>query len=226
MGLISYFRNRQPLSDYRSLRETGRHLNHALVGRLPKVAIMECAKKLGLRKGKSLVLDNEHAMAVLFDYCLYSYTRGGKNVIENSLENASPGETSEEMTLLRAMVKAHYSVFLVEQIEKGAGASLFDLLRHERLRLIDIGIGSTAVRGMFFAGRLLPLGEFYITSGAFVPLPPQLVERIVIPALEKFCGDARAEEAVVLSPVQEAAFSGQIIRAALKAGALDRIGYV
>lgn len=226
MGLISYLRNRQPLSQYKKLRETGRNLNNALVDRIPKDAIMECAKKLGLHKGKRLLLDNEHAVAVLLDYCLYTYTRGGKNFVEKSLEYAPLGDTSDEVALLRAMTKAHYSVFLLEQVEKGVGGTLFDILRHERLRLIDIGIGSSAVRGMFFAGRLLPLGECYMTSGAFVPLPPQLFERIVIPALEKFCGDAHAEESVVLSPAQEAAFSGQIIRAALKAGALERIGYV
>jgi hypothetical protein len=186
---------------------------------------MECAKKLGLQKGRSWVLDNEQARAVLFDYCLYTYTRGGKTVIEKCVESDPWGETSDEKAVLIAMVKAHYSVFLVEQIEKGAGATLFDLLRHERLRLVDIGIGSTAVRGMFFAGRLLPMGEFWITSGAFLPLTPHLVKRIVIPALDKFCWDARAEDAVVFSPAQEAAFSGQIIRAALKAGVLERIRY-
>ncbi len=225
MGLLSYFQKRQPLAEYKRLRTAGRYLNQDLVRRLPKGTMLECAKKLGLRKGKSLSFQNEGEMPVLFDYCLYNHRRAGKNIIEKYLEDSPPAETSDEMTLLRAMVKAHYSVFMVEEIQNGMGATLFDLLRHDRLSLIDIGIGTTARRGMIFGGRVLPLGDFYMTSGAFVPLWPDIVERIVIPALEKFCPDAHAEDLVELSHSQEAAFSGQVIRAALKAGALKRMAY-
>lgn len=225
MGLLSYLQNRQPFSEYKRLRKTGRHLNQALVDRLPKAAMLGSAKKLGLRKGKSLVFNSEHEMPVLFDYCLYTDRRGGKTAVERYLERNPPPDASDLMILLRAMRKAHYSVFQVKSVQRGQGATLLDILRYETFVLMDVGIGSTAEPGMLFAGRVLPVGKYYMTSGAFIPLSADFFERRVVPALEKFCPNAPADESVVFSPTQEAAFSAQIIRAALREGQLERMAY-
>jgi hypothetical protein len=225
MGLLSLFHNRRPFAEYKRLRETGRHLNQVLVERLPKEAILASAKKLGLRKGRSLVFNSEHEMPVLLDYCLYTVRTGGKTSIERYSVRNPPPETSDQMTLLRAMRESHYSVFQVKGVQRGRGATLFDILRYETFDLMDSGIGSTAVSGMFFAGRVLPVAEYYMTSGAFIPLTPDFFKRRVIPALEKHCSNAPADESFILSPTQEAAFSAQIIRAALREGQLEMVGY-
>lgn len=225
MGLISYLQNRRSLSEYQRLRKIGRFLNQELVNRLPRTALLTGAKRLGLRTGKQLVFSKEEEMSILFDYCLYSYRKGGKTLFESLSEENPPNGASDLMVLLRAMKMAHYSVFQVKTVQRRQGATLFDILRAETIHLMDIGIGSTAVPGMFFAGRVLPIGEYYMTSGAFIPLSPKFFERRVIPALEKFCGKAAAEDSVEFAPPQEASFSAQIIRAALKEGQLDRMGY-
>jgi hypothetical protein len=225
MALLSFFQNRRPFSEYKRLREAGRHLNQAIIDSLPKAAMLTSAKKLGLRKGKSLIFNSEHEMHVLFDYCLYTYKKGGKTAIERFLEGNALPEVSEQMTLLQAMRKAHYSVFQVKSIQQGTGATLFDILRAETIVLMDVGIGSTAMPGMLFAGRVLPLDEYYMTSGAFMPLSLDFFERRVIPALEKFCSNAAADDSVVFSPTQEAAFSAQIIRDGLREGQLEGMGY-
>ncbi len=88
MNLISLFEDDELLNRYKWLREVGRNLNNHLVTLVPKAALLECGKKLGLVQGKALVLDNEEELSILFDYCLYNYRRGGKNIIERYMETS------------------------------------------------------------------------------------------------------------------------------------------
>lgn len=171
------------------------------------------------------MFNSEHEMPILLDYCLYTDGRGGKTAIERYLEGNSPPESSDQMILLRAMRNSHYSVFEVKSIQRGRGATLFDMLRDEEFLLMDVGIGSTAVPGMFFAGRVLPVGEYFLTSGAFIPLSPDFFMSTVMPALKKYWPNTPSDEPVVLDPSQEAAFSAQIIRAALRKGQLEMVAY-
>jgi hypothetical protein len=226
MDLISFFKGKEDelLNRYKQLRERGRALNHLLVEQLPKAAIHECAKKLGLLKGATLVLGNEDELSVLFDYCLYTHRRGGKNVIDRYLETSPPPATSDEMLLLKAMSNSYYSLFLVEDVQTGKGATLRDLLRDKTLFLMDIGMGQSAVPGLMFAGRVLPLADFHMSSGAVIPLQGEGVRQEVMLILKKFL-QHKKEGDVLFSPGQEAAFSAQIIRALLRAGALDTLMY-
>jgi hypothetical protein len=226
MSLICFSQGQQTLAGYKSLRQRSRYLNSALIKLLPKSAIMDGAKRLGLRKGKLLTFGNEDEVSVLFDYCLYSFRRGGMTVIEKYLENNQLRETSEEMVLLRAMVNSFYSIFVVKSIQKGRGVNLLDLLRDCQLFLMDVGIGSTAVRGMLFAGRVLPLADFYMTSGAFLPLDHGLAEEIVRTIPSRYLASVNEEGRLILPRREEATLSARIIRGALKTGALEKMGYM
>ena len=61
------------LDRYRHLRSLGRELNQLLVRQIPKATLLTCAKKLGLSRGDTLVLDSEDELSVLMDYCLLSF---------------------------------------------------------------------------------------------------------------------------------------------------------
>jgi hypothetical protein len=139
--MASFKKDNELLNRYKWLREVGRNLNHRLAEQLPKRALSECRKKLGLLKGNTLVLSNEDELCVLFDYCLYNYQRGGKNVINRYLETSPPPATSDKMILLKAMSDSYYSLFLVEDIQTGKGTTLRDLFRDKTLFLMDIGWG-------------------------------------------------------------------------------------
>ncbi len=201
------------------------NLTSNIVKCLRKPTIMDSAKRLGLRKGKGLVLGGMQAMDVLMDYCIYSYRRGGKNEIQSYVENCGPAEASDDGILLRAMLRCHYSIFQVRDIERGRGLTLLDLLLNKELLLLDVGLSSSAIQGMSFAGRVLPLGDYYMTSGAFIPLYREFVEKTVIPTVERFISKINREAESVFSPVDEDAFSAQIIRAALKDGMLESMAY-
>lgn len=163
MNLIDLFRRshdavpvaKRPdiISRYQRLRTAGRDLNNKLVKRLSKDALYEGGRKLGILRGGALVFDTEDETSVLMDYCLYDVRRNGRNAIEQYLIDSLPDPESDEMTCLRAMQQAIYSLFVVESVERGLGVIVRDLLSQEVLLVVDMGFGSTAQPGLVWLFR-------------------------------------------------------------------------
>lgn len=226
MDLLSLASFDYTLPYYKILRAKGRELNQTLVEQIPRFDLFACAKELGILKGKTtVVLGNPDEISVLVDYCIYSHRRGGRTLVQRYFEKSPPPPGSDEMTLLQAMLRSHYSIFAVAGTYSERGAVLQDLMRDSELFLMDQGIGSTAKRGAWFAGRVLPFPNFYMTSGAFIPLFKELVIEQLMPVIERFVERCGPKTGFVLSHRDEAKFSAQIIRRSLRAGALDNMVY-
>jgi len=159
------------LDRYQRWREVGRDLNLLLVQRLPKDAVPECGKKLGIFKAGTLILNHDDEIAVLYDYCLYHFRRGNKTVIDRYLEQSPPAADSLEMTLLQAMTRVRFSMFRVMAITPRQGAVLRDLVQGDTIDLIDLGLAETGTPGSLLLGRLLPLPGFHMSSGTLIPVP-------------------------------------------------------
>lgn len=209
------------LARYKHFRQTGRALNVALVKQLPKRAVPECGKKLGIFKADTLILGNDDEIGVLYDYCLYHYRRGGKNAIERYLEQSPPAPDTAEMLLLQAMLKAYFSLFQIESIEPHCGAMLRDLVTDSRLKLLDLGVSATGVPGMILAGRMITLPEFTVSSGTLIPIPEPVFNERIRPLIRTFKGNTRVDSDRPFTPGQEASFAGQVLRIALHAGGED-----
>jgi hypothetical protein len=212
------------LARYKRLRGSP-SLTSILLKSLSKQSIMDSTKRLGLRKKMLISQGYLREMEVLLDYCVYSYSKGGRNAVERYLEGVAPAKESDHGMLLEAMLFSYYSIFQIKDFERGAGVTLFDLLRLQNLLLLDIGLSSTAVRGMMFAGRVLPLADYFMTSGAFIPLDRQFVEETLMPTVAKFDPKINPGPEFVFSRTDEARFSAEIIRAALKKGMLETMVY-
>lgn len=213
------------LDQYKRLREVGRDLNMMLVKRLPRDAVPECGKKLGLFKAGTLILSNEDEIAVLYDYCLHHYRRGHKTVIERYLEQSPPAADSLEMTLLQAMTQAHFSVFRVMDTTPGRGAVLMDLVEGETIELIDIALSETARLGSILLGRLLHLPDFHMSSGTLIPVSQSVYQEQIVPIVWKFMPYGRPDRQRPMSATQTAAYVAQMIRVALHAGGMDHVFY-
>ncbi len=212
---------RELLDHYKQFRETGRTLNVALVKQLPTRAVPESGKKLGIFKADTLILSNDDEIAVLYDYCLYHYRRGGKNVIERYLEQSPPASDSTEMLLLQAMLKAYFSVFRIESIEPHRGAMLRDLVTDRSLHLFDLAVSATAMPGIILAGRMITLPPFTMSSGALIPVPEPVFEQRIRPVIHTFTRNARVDSGRPFTPGQEASFAAQVLRIALQEGGED-----
>ncbi len=217
--------NQERIDRYKQLRAIGRDLNMILVKQLPKAAVAECGKKLGIYKAGTLILNNDDEIAILFDYCLYHYRRGGKNVIERYLDNSPPPSDSMEMTLLQAMQASFYSIFKVVEIHPKQGASIKDLLSQKVINLFDIGLSETGYLGLHITGRLLPFADFHMSSGSLIPLPDTVFEGTIIPIVRKFFKTYEPGNMPTLSPGQEASFTAEMIRVSLHAGGEDNVFY-
>lgn len=221
----SYFGDDEGIGAYVRLRNVLKMMNKELTHRLPKKAIMECAKKLGLAKGKVLVFNNPDETSVLVDYCIHCFRSGGKTVIDRYAEESPPPSQSDERTVLDAMIASYFSVFVVRRAYKGRGVLLYDFFKKNEALLMDIGLGGSAVSDMALAGRILPFANFHMSTGALLPLIEPPVIEAVAPIMEKWSLHHPDMDRARLSPGLEAGFSAQIIRAALRAGALESAGY-
>jgi hypothetical protein len=217
--------NQGLIDRYKQVRAASRGLNLTLAKQLPKAAVPECGKKLGIVKAGTLILNNDDEIAIVYDYCLYHYRRGGKNTIERYLEHSAPAAESAEMAILSAMLASYYSVFKVLDIHPKQGASLQDRLSNTIINLLDISLSETGVAGLDVAGRILPFADFNMSSGTLIPLPAAVFEEKITPIARKFLKASEPGHRPVLSSGQEAAFTAEIIRVSLHAGGEDNVFY-
>ncbi len=213
------------LARYRQLREAGRALNLALARQLPGSAAGECGKKLGMLQSGTLVLNHDDEMAVLYDYCIHHYRRGGKNAIDRYLERTRLPADSVEAALLQAMQNAYFSLFRVEEILPHRGARLRDLVTESPLDLLDLGLSATGLPGVILAGRVLPLADLSISSGTMIPVPEWVFDARLRPVIQTFTRHKPAGADRRLTPAQEASFAAQVLRIALRAGGEDNAFY-
>jgi len=222
MNIISPSQETDSINRYQQLREKGQHLNTELINTLSKSVMIASGKKLGVVKGKAFQLGSEDELSIVFDYCLYSHRQGGNNAIERYLQNSPPPEDSDEMLLLTAMTQSFYSVFSVEEVHEGQGITVRDIVTDKSFFLMDIGLGNQAMSKLLLAGRILPLMDFNMSSGAIIPLLNKGLIEEIFGIIEKFLEHKKNQTGnAIFSPTHEAAFSAQVIRAALRDGALD-----
>jgi len=217
-GDVSAVANRDDIiSRYQHLRTVGRNLNNKLVTRLSKDVLDEGGRKLGILRDGTFVFDSEDETSVLMDYCLYDVRRQGRNTIEQYLIDSPPAPESDEMTCLRAMQRAIYSLFVVESVERGLGVTVQNLLSNEVLLVVDMGFGSTAQPGLVFASRLLPHDGFSMTGGAALPIS-------VLPTDQR---DAMTKELLATTaPDDDGYFDpAPLIRACLSEGCSSHVQY-
>lgn len=201
---------------YREFRKLGRGYNLNLIKQLPTPALPECAKKLGLYKAGTLILNQDDEIVVAYDYCLHHYRRAGKNLIDRTRYAMPPPAGAPEAAYLEAMVRARFSLFRVLEILPHRGARLLDLLTDAPVELLDSGLSSTGLPGLIVAGRLLPFDDFTMSSGTLIPITEPVFEAKIQPVIRKFHPDTPSTPAA-LSSAQLAAFEAQVLRIALHA---------
>jgi hypothetical protein len=163
------------ISHYKHLRMVSLNLNQKLVKRLSKDVLYAGGRRLGILQGGTLVFNSEDETSVLMDYCIYDVRHKGRNAVEQYLIDSPPDPESDEMTCLRAMQHAIYSLFVVESVERGLGVTVRDLRSNESVLVVDMGFGSTGQPGLVLASRMLPHDGYSMTGGAALPiavLPP------------------------------------------------------
>ncbi|PIU55173.1 MAG: hypothetical protein COS88_05360, partial [Chloroflexi bacterium CG07_land_8_20_14_0_80_51_10] len=68
----------EELARYQQLRVTQRNLHRIFLDWLPKNALEECGRVLGIYRKGTLVFNSEDETSVLMDYCIYDYRWDGQ----------------------------------------------------------------------------------------------------------------------------------------------------
>ena len=196
-----------------------RPLHHELLTRLPGAAIQLCAKKLGISSKGVIVLDNENEMIVLSDYCIYNFRPVRRNVVEDYLAETTPEHDSDKMKILQAMASALYSIFEVMEVERGMGIHMRDALFGMDVFVTDYYFSHSLIPGFLIAGRILPLPEINIFSGAALPIDEEILEDAQQWLESRYLNGP-------ISPEMESRLAAYIIRLALAQGMASHVGYV
>ncbi|MHC4402888.1 MAG: hypothetical protein ACYTG0_24775, partial [Planctomycetota bacterium] len=222
MEAIPLERRRELLAEYQRLRKVSRRLNHALVETLDKQTINEGGRTLGILRKGVLCFDTEDMASVLMDFCIHQCRPGGRNAVERYLEDSPPAD-SDEMTLLRAMCSVRYSVFQVRGVYPNFGLALEDLLRDEEGLLVDVSFSQTAERSDVLAGNVFQPGDFWMTTGAALPMDLDTLDA-AFEQVERYIA-TRSDRIRELSPQRHAELAARVIRTCLKRGMAERVNY-
>jgi len=210
--------------DYEHYRELGIDLVHKIP--LNKKALQECGKKLGLLEGKQLAFNNENDMSVLHDYIIFYHYMGNQNAIERLFKKRQAAPDSDEHRLFQAFLSAFYSILMVKEKYPGYGVWMQDILRDKYFLVIDKGLSTSSLPGLLLASTLINLGDYCMTSGAGLLVPPKVFQTHLGHEIAKFLKHTKATDDVhIFSPRQEANLAAKTIRLLLQAQVSDRMKF-
>lgn len=165
---MSWFFKDSPLvKKYKKYRKKGQSLNSQVMNTsLDERAFGDATRLLGIRKGKTIILDDEDDLPAVADFALYDCRFDGKNAIERYVDEAG-GKDEIERELLAGMRRAYTSLFRIESVRRADRTLvLTDLLtEQEPVEMIDVGMSDTAVPGLLIFLRLIPLHDFNMSAG-------------------------------------------------------------
>ena len=206
------------LTRYRRLHAVGKQHHAAVLDVVAPDVVMDYAKRLGLTRGKVVVLDRTEDMTLAFDLAIYLAKPGRSHPLDRYARAAQFPPGSDEAIVLEAMRHARFSIWRIERLHETAGLVLRDLLRQGETWLMDESMEKSPPLGGDFAGRLLTPESFAMTTGVLVPTTRGLMQEVFdkIPALQRATADAI---------VQDPRFATAIYRAAVGRGAMESVRY-
>jgi len=208
----------QIIDRYRRFRAISKRHNSGALNCLSSEALMAQARRLGIVRGRTLILGAEDELALVYDLALYARQGGRKRPLDRyaASQRLSPG--SDEARVLDAMLAARVVLIRVERRHPEAGLIVSDLMREEEFWLVDEGMESTAPIGLKMATRVYTPEDFHMAAGVFVPLQGVLLMSALEwrPLLARMDLDEAAEDR---------RFAEAIYREAIRAGVMERVRF-
>jgi hypothetical protein len=208
------------LARYRQLREISRRLHHEILTRIPSDALLQQARRLGLARGKTLILEDMDELNYAYDLAIHTASPRRSRAIDRYARSARFAAGSGEALLLEAMCTARFSILIIERHHETAGLIATDLLRQTEVWLVDIGLEISISEGDIIATRLYTPERFSMTAGVFVPFTAELIEDIAA-EMPRHLGEISAD-----ALADNRHFAETVYRTALASGIMDRMKYL
>jgi hypothetical protein len=204
---------------YRQFREISKRHHHEILACISSDALLNQARRLGLARGKTLILEDMEEMNYVYDLAIHTASPQRSRAIDRFAGSARFAPGSDEALVLEAMRAARFSILLIERRHETAGLVATDLFRRTEVWLVDIGLESSLSAGEMFATRLFTPAGFSMTAGTYVPFELDMLTDI-LDELPRRLGD-RPLEALV----DNRHFAEAIYRIALANGIMDLVRY-
>jgi hypothetical protein len=207
------------LARYRQLRKISVRHHHEILKFISDDAVLRQARRLGLARGKSLILNDMEEMNYVCDLAIHTAAAGRSRAIDRYARSAGLAARSDEALVLEAMRAARFSILVIERRHETAGLVAIDVFRRAEVWLVDIGLESSMPEGGLMATRLFAPERFAMTAGVNVPFDLGLIEDIYA-ELPRRLGESK-----VTALIDDWRFAEAIYRVALAGGIMDRISY-
>lgn len=207
------------LARYRRLREINKQHNDKVLKFVSGNAILRQARRLGLARGKTLILDDMDEMNYVCDLAIHTAPAERSRAIDRYARSARLTAGSDEALVLEAMRAARFSILVIERRHETAGLVATDLFRRTELWLVDIGLESSMPDGEIIATRLFTPERFAMTAGVNVPFD--------LGTIEDLCAElpVSLRDVPLTALIDDRRFAEVIYRVALAGGIMDRVRY-
>ncbi|MGY3440202.1 MULTISPECIES: hypothetical protein [unclassified Bradyrhizobium] len=207
------------LARYLQLRDISKDLHEEALKSLSGDALLNQARRLGLARGKTLLLEDIDEMYYVYDLAIYTAPRGRSRAIDRYAKSARFEAQSDQELVLDAMRRSQFAILLIEQRHDAIGVIATDILRNTKVWLLDIGIESSMEDGELFATRLLTPGPFSMTAGVLVPFEIGMLKPVSM-LLPQRIGDGNPGRAA-----DDRRFAEAVYKVALAGGVMDKVVY-
>jgi hypothetical protein len=167
------FRAKSPdnllIEEYKKYRNSAKKLSEVILSKYTDNQSLETITRLmGVRHGKSIIMDSDEELNFLMDFSLYEYRVDGKNFLERYQESNSELDQNEAK-IIAAQLLAYTSLFkIIDTNPSNATLLLSDLLNNgQEITMMDINLSATAINGSLLFTRLVPFKDIYMYSGMF-----------------------------------------------------------
>ncbi len=201
---------------YRHLREIVKLHKAAALDHLPEQAVLDQARFLRIAAGKTILADTREEMTLVLDLALHAPRHARSRAFERYRKIAKLPAGSDEARVLDALCAARFVIGAVVGRHDVAGLIVTDVLRDTELRLMDMNLEASWGEPFVFAGHLMTIEGFCMTTGTLAPVEMADVEEALgqLPPLRGGTPEALADDPL---------FAGLVCRAALAHGAMDQV---
>jgi hypothetical protein len=163
---------------YRTLRAVASRHQNAAVAKVSKTAMNRGATDMGLLDGKTMLLETDQELTILFDHLIYDRVSRGKTPMQRYLDKLPETDDADEALVRGGMSRQVLTLFEIEKVEHGTGLLGRDLLRDRTHFVVDELLSISASPGQTLVLRLLDLGDWFIASGAGFPITSELAAEL------------------------------------------------
>jgi hypothetical protein len=206
------------LMRYRQLRQISqRHCSEVTKFMSPD-AVLHQARRLGMMRGKTVIVDNMDALTLAVDLAVHTAPDGRSRAIDRYARSTRFEPGSDEALMLEAMRNARFAIVKVRRRHPSAGLIVTDTFRNTELWLVDEGLETSLPDGTAFATRYYSPDGFVMTAGVGMPVHVGLLVNAVesAPQLQR---KSRAEV------IEDRRFAEAVYRAAIEDGIMAGVAY-